>query len=109
MPVLLPPRHRGNKMAKTLTTISIQNLKPAAERREIPDGKSRGLYLVLQPSSHRSWAVRYRRPDDGKPVKLTLGNGGMPLAAARKAAADALFEVSQGRDPAKAREEAKAK
>ena len=96
-------------MRKTLTALSIENMKPGNVRREMPDGKSRGLYLVLQPSGHRSWAVRYRRPDDGKPVKLTVGNGGMSLAAARKAAADALFEVSQGRDPAKAREVAKAR
>ena len=32
-----------------------------------------GLYLLLQPSGHKSWAMRFRRPHTGKPVKLTLG------------------------------------
>jgi integrase len=92
-----------------LTAISIANMKPGNSRREIPDGKSQGLYLILQPSGHRSWAVRYRAPDTGKPVKLTLGNGGMTLAAARAAAATVWHELSLGRDPAKARDAAKAK
>src|SRR5271169_184658 len=96
-------------MAKALTAISIANMKPAAARREIADGKSRGLYLVIQPSGHRSWCVRYRTPGTGKPVKLTLGNGGMSLAAARAAAATVWHELSLGHDPAGARETAKAK
>jgi len=73
-----------------LTALSIENMKPAAVRREVPDGKSRGLYLVIQPSGRKSFALRYRRPDSGKPAKLTLGNGNMSLATARKAAADAM-------------------
>jgi integrase len=80
-------------MAKRLTAISIENLKPGTARREIPDGK--GLYLVLQPSGAKSWAVRYRF--GGKPRKLTLGH--LSLAAARSEAARALHEVEQGRDP----------
>jgi integrase len=94
---------------KGLTAISIENMKPDKVRREIPDGKARGLYLVLQPSGHRSWCVRYRRPQDGKPAKLTLGNGGMTLAEARKAAADAMLEIERGRDPGRAKEAARAK
>jgi len=82
-----------------LTALAVENAKPSAVRREIPDGKSRGLYLVVQPSGKKSFALRYRRPGTGKPAKLTLGNGGMSLAMARKAAADAMLEVSQGRDP----------
>jgi integrase len=83
-------------MAK-LTAVSIANAKPGATRREIPDGGCRGLYLVVQPTGRRSWAVRYRFA--GKPRKLTLA-GFPPLAAARKAAADALLAVTQGKDPA---------
>ena len=52
-----------------LTDVSIRKLATPATRREIPDGKIRGLYLVLQPSGARSWAVRYRTA--GKPAKLT--------------------------------------
>ena len=76
-------------MARKLTAVSIANARPGAARRE--------LYLVLQPSGKRSWAVRYRIA--GKSRKLTLA-GFPPLAAARKAAADALLAVTQGKDPA---------
>jgi integrase len=92
-----------------LTALAIENAKPSAVRREIPDGKSRGLYLVVQPSGKKSFALRYRRPDDGRPAKLTLGNDGMSLAVARKAAADAMLEVSQGRDPGAQKKVARAK
>jgi integrase len=93
-------------MAKTLTAISIEKLKPGTERREIPDPGARGLYVVVQPSGTKSFAVRYRY--GGVPKKLTL-QPGISLAAARKAAADALFEVQQGRDPAEIKKAAQAK
>ncbi|MEZ0018447.1 site-specific integrase [Sinorhizobium fredii] len=38
---------------------------------QIPDCS--GLYLISQPSGKQSWAYRYRRPQDGKAYKLTLG------------------------------------
>lgn len=38
----------------------------------MPDGTAPGLYLVIQPSGAKSFALRFRRPD-GKPAKLTLG------------------------------------
>jgi integrase len=56
------------------------------------------LRLAVQPSGHRSLIVRYRRPADGKPAKLTLVNG-ITLAAARHAAAAALLQLEQGIDP----------
>jgi integrase len=86
--------------ARVLTDVSIRNLKPGPTRREIPDPGARGLYVIVQPSGRKSFAVRYRV--GGAPRKLTL-TAGMSLAAARKAAADAMYEVSQGRDPAEAR------
>ena len=89
-----------------LTDIAIKNLKPAATRREIPDPGQRGLYVVIQPTGAKSFAVRYRY--GGKPRKLTL-TGGILLAAARKAASDALYEVEQGRDPSEAKKITKAK
>jgi integrase len=94
-------------MTKKLTAKTIENLKPGLQRREISDGGS-GLYLVLQPSGHRSWALRYRF--NGTPAKLTLGPWPrLTLAAARKGAADALHELAQGHDPAAARADAKLK
>ena len=93
-------------MAKGFTDIAIKNMKAGETRREIPDGGSSGLYLVLHPSGARSWAVRFRF--DGKPRKLTL-SGGLSLAAARKCAGDALLAVEQGIDPAGAKKEDRAK
>jgi integrase len=54
-----------------LTPISVQNYRPKAKRREISDGKA-GLFLIVQPSGKKSWAIRLRRPN-GKPGKLHLG------------------------------------
>jgi integrase len=83
---------------KALTDIAIQNLKPRAVRFEVPDPAARGLRVVVQSSGHKGFAVRYRNAA-GRARKLTLP-AGIGLAAARKLAADALLEVSQGRDPA---------
>lgn len=82
-------------MARALNQKIIENLRPdPAKRLEIPDGALVGLYLVLQPSGARSWAVRYRA--DGKPRKLTLAPfPRMGLADARKAAGEALRIVSE--------------
>jgi integrase len=85
---------------KALTDIAIKHLKPGAHRREIPDPGARGLYVVVQPTGVKGFAVRYRF--GGHPRKLTL-EGGISLAAARKAAADAMYEVQQGRDPGSAK------
>jgi integrase len=89
-----------------LTDIAIRNLKPSATRREIPDPGQKALYVVVQPSGAKSFAVRYRFA--GKPRKLTL-DAGIGLAAARKEAAAALYEVQQGRDPSEAKKITKAK
>jgi len=85
-------------MAKALTDIAIRNLKPRAVRHEVPDPGARGLRVVVQPSGHKSFAVRFRTAA-GHARKLTL-QPGITLAAARKLAADALLEVAQGKDPA---------
>jgi integrase len=92
-------------MAK-LTTKFIENAKPAADRREIPDSGCRGLYLIVQPTGRKAWAVRYRFK--GKPKKFTL-DAGLSLAEARKAATTALHEVERGNDPATLKVEAKQK
>ena len=79
-----------------LTDISVRNLKAGPKRREVPDPGARGLYVIVQPSGKKSFAVRYRFA--GKPRKLTLKSG-ISLAAARKEAADALYAVEKGNDP----------
>ncbi len=54
-----------------LTVRTLETIKPGAARREIPDTVCPGLYLVVQPSGAKSWAVRYRA--NGRPRKHTLG------------------------------------
>lgn len=86
-------------MANNLTAASIAAMRPAPKRREIPDGKVSGLFLVVQPSGAMSWAVRYRA--GGKPRKLTLGpHPVIDLATARGRAMEALAQVTAGGDPA---------
>lgn len=92
-------------MSKALTAIAIDKLKARPARYEIPDGAQRGLLVAVFPSGKKSFIVRYRF--GGIKRKLTLG--GVSLAAARKAAAAALYEVHEGRDPAEAKKATKAK
>jgi integrase len=93
-------------MTKALTPVAIANLKPAVKRQEIPDGGCRGLYLIVQPTGRKAWAVRYRFND--KPRKLTL-DGVTSLAEARKAATAALAEVQRGVDPGATKMQTEAK
>jgi len=90
-------------MPRGFTDFAIKNLKPGPVRREIPDPGARGLYAIVEPSGHKSFAVRFRFA--GKPRKLSLGN--VSLSIARKLAAHALREVTEGRDPALAKRQAK--
>jgi integrase len=103
-------------MSKVLTSIAVVNTRPGQARREIADGGCRGLYLVVQPSGHRSWAARYRFR--GIPRKLTLGpvlidaaepdvapeiDTPLSLAAARELCTKALRQAKGGTDPAEAK------
>jgi integrase len=94
-------------MTTALTQLAIDNLKPGPARREMPDGKERGLFLVLQPTGAMSWAFRYRL--NGKPKKLTIGAyPAVSLAKARAEAARAKVSLADGDDPAAAKRVARA-
>lgn len=99
-------------MAKPLTAAAAAKFQPGETRRIIRDGGARSLFLVVQPSGHKSWQMRFRRPG-GTPAKLTLGtldlSGrelnaapviGQPLSvsAARQLAAAVLRERALGAD-----------
>ena len=90
---------------KRLTALSVASIQPKDHRIEIPDGGARGLYLVVQPSGKKSFAVRYRH--NGRPCKLTLGSG-LSLAAARELAAKALHDLERGIDPGQTKKKEKA-
>ena len=85
-----------------LTEIAIRNLKPGPVRYEKPDGK--GLFVVVQPTGKKSYAVRFRV--HGKPKKLTLPKG-LSLAEARAEAAAAILKVYRGGDPTVTKRKAK--
>ena len=59
-------------MPKILTDAAVRKYRGGKTRREIRDGGAQGLFLIVQPSGAKSWALRYRRPN-GRPAKLTLG------------------------------------
>lgn len=94
-------------MGKALTVAAIEKAKPGPARREIPDGMIPGLYLVVQPSGVKSFAVRYRA--GGRPKKLTLSPRypALTLAQARERAREALMKVATGEDPAAERQQPK--
>ena len=94
-------------MAKPLTTKAIENLKPSAARREIPDGDVRGLYLQIFPSGRASWAFRYRF--GGRTRKFTIGpSPEISLKDARDLARKAHGTIASGQDPAELKQERKA-
>lgn len=54
-----------------LTDAAVRKYKSKPKRREIPDSNA-GLFLIIQPSGKKSFAMRFRRPD-GRSAKLHLG------------------------------------
>jgi integrase len=95
-------------MARGLTALKVENAKAGDQRKEIADPGKPGLYLVIQPSGKKSWAVRYRRQADKEPRKYTI-DGFPSLAVARKLAQDVLDKVAEGEDPAAAKQMEKLK
>jgi integrase len=94
-------------MAKGLTVKSIDKLSSQLSRIEVPDGLLPGLYLVVQPSGAKSWAVRYRR--HGRPAKATIGRyPAITLEKARELARGVMLAVAEGKDPAADKRQARA-
>jgi integrase len=101
-------------VATILTAASVARLRgPKDGQLEIPDGGCRGLYLVIQSSGAKTWALRYRRPATKKPARLVIGKVSLEstnsepklgallsLAAARRLAAELSHQIAEGRDPA---------
>jgi integrase len=81
-----------------LTVRSVETVRPSAERREVPDSFLPGLYLVVQSTGAKSWAVRYRHC--GQSRKLTIGAyPQIDLKTARALAGKALRRNAEGHDP----------
>jgi integrase len=101
-----------NSMSKNLTSAAVERYRPARQRREIRDGGAQGLFLIVQSSGAKSFALRFRRPD-GRPGKLTLGpvdisgkempanpvmGAPLTLAGARALASEVHRQRAMGRD-----------
>ena len=85
---------------KVLAQLERAKLKATSLRRELPDGGITGLYLIVQPSGSKSFALRYRH--SGRSKKLTLGKyPQMSLLQARERAREALESISYGEDPSR--------
>src|SRR5262249_53717963 len=81
-----------------LTALNVETWKPSTKRQEILDRD--GLYFIVQPSGVKSWALRYRRKNGGKAVKLTLGSYPMlSLKDARSKAIELRAGIERGGDP----------
>jgi integrase len=81
-----------------LTTKSVEAARALEARHEIPDEYLRGLYLIVQPTGSKSWAVRYRLGDRSR--KHTIGSyPAFDLKHARDAAAKILRSVAEGHGP----------
>jgi integrase len=94
-------------MNNQLTAIAVENAPAESKRREVPDEKQPGLYLVIQPSGSKSWAFRYR-DSTGRSRKLTLGScSSVDLKQARRLALKHAAAVADGRDPATEKQQVK--
>lgn len=107
-------------MAKLLTPASVLKLKPGSKRIELRDGGCKGLILRIETTGHKTWLMRFRRPN-GRLSRLTLGpvdfcnedaaqepEIGKPLtlASARRLATEVFRQRAFGHDFVAARERA---
>ena len=87
---------------QNLTDRIVKAALPAdGRRREIRDGKQRGLVLRISPTGTKSWSALYRRRGDGRRRRVTIGTyPEVSLADARTNVLGILAKVSKGADPA---------
>ena len=90
-------------MPITLTDRVVQQAKAKGARVEIADAVLPGLYLVVQPTGVKSWAVRYRAGHRSRKLTLPGRYPVLSLAKAREAARTALESTTAGGDPAAAK------
>jgi integrase len=84
----------------TLTDRVVHQTKARGARLEIADALVPGLYLIVQPSGVKSWAVRYRIGRRTRKLTLPGRYPVLSLVKARQAARSALEGVTEGQDPA---------
>jgi hypothetical protein len=91
-----------------LTDLAVKSKKPKDKRYSVSDNGS-GLWLVVQPSGHKSY-VTWTRLQSGRQIKVTHGDAdALSLADARVANSKAIQQAKQGNDPRDAKRLVKAK
>lgn len=95
-------------LRRKLTHLLIQRLRPAARAYLVWDTYQRNLALRIQPTGHRAWKCIYHA---NRRVRwLHLGDArAIHLAQARELAAQTMFAVAKGGDPAAERRAARGK
>jgi integrase len=79
----------------SLSATQVKQSKPKDKDYELSDG--RGLNLRVRKNGGKSWAIRYKNPENGKPARFTLGTyPALSLADARKKALDCLNLIERG-------------
>jgi len=83
-------------MARKISRLSARSVDTAKEPGRHSDGG--GLYLVIDDSGGKRWAFMYRR--QGRRREMGLGGvNAVPLARARRLAAEYRALLAEGRDP----------
>ena len=92
----------GQRLSKRLTARTVETLTAPGRH---ADGD--GLYLTVRAGGSKQWIFLYR--SGGRLREMGLGSpaSGVTLAKARQLAADARGQMSNGRDPLEARQQAK--
>lgn len=89
-----------------LTVSAVTGAEPGAETYTLWDSELAGFGLVVRPSGHKSFIVKYRIGGGrgAKQKKVSLGRVGSPYTAsqARQKAKDMLAEARGGADPSQA-------
>jgi integrase len=87
---------------KTLTTKSLEALKPQAKRYEVHDSYCPGMSVRVSAQGQKVFSVKFRYGLDQKRMKLGVYPR-ITLATAREKAMDILRQVDEGIDPTKRR------
>ena len=107
VPYGLPWRPGNGTEPTGVTAAAVERIKPDPKRRlEIADALLTGLFLIVEPSGKKSWAVRYRY--QGSSTKFTIGSfPTVGLVEARAAGRQVLQRVAEGQNPAAEKRAAK--
>jgi integrase len=84
---------------KWLSGFLLRALKPKPKPYLVWDSLQRGLAIQVRPTGHKSWYVIYTR--NGRPRWFKISDvNSIGLAKARELAADVMYDVAKGKDPA---------